>query len=147
MNLLISACLMGIKCRYDGKQKKIPELDRLMESYVLIPVCPEVLGGLPTPRVPSERRGEAVVTRDGRDVTENYRQGARESLRICQMTHTDCALLKERSPSCGFGSIYDGTFTGTLCPGDGVCAALLKQHGVRVYGESQVTGLLKKADE
>lgn len=147
MNLLISACLMGIKCRYDGKQKKIPELDRLMESYVLIPVCPEVLGGLPTPRVPSERRGEAVVTRDGRDVTENYRQGARESLRICQMTHTDCALLKERSPSCGFGSIYDGNFTGTLCPGDGVCAALLKQHGVRVYGESQVTELLKKADE
>ncbi len=147
MNLLISACLMGIKCRYDGKQKKIPELDRLMESYVLIPVCPEVLGGLPTPRVPSERRDEAVVTRDGRDVTENYRQGARESLRICQMTHTDCALLKERSPSCGFGSIYDGTFTGTLCPGDGVCAALLKQHGVRVYGESQVTELLKKADE
>ena len=147
MNLLISACLMGIKCRYDGKQKKIPELDRLMESYVLIPVCPEVLGGLPTPRVPSERRGEAVVTRDGQDVTENYRQGARESLRICQMTHTDCALLKERSPSCGFGSIYDGTFTGTLCPGDGVCAALLKQHGVRVYGESQVTELLKKADE
>lgn len=147
MNLLISACLMGIKCRYDGKQKKIPELDRLMESYVLIPVCPEVLGGLPTPRVPSERRGKAVVTRDGRDVTENYRQGARESLRICQMTHTDCALLKERSPSCGFGSIYDGTFTGTLCPGDGVCAALLKQHGVRVYGESQVTELLKKADE
>ena len=147
MNLLISACLMGIKCRYDGKQKKIPELDRLMESYVLIPVCPEVLGGLPTPRVPSERRGEAVVTRDGQDVTENYRQGAWESLRICQMTHTDCALLKERSPSCGFGSIYDGTFTGTLCPGDGVCAALLKQHGVRVYGESQVTELLKKADE
>ena len=147
MNLLISACLMGIKCRYDGKQKKIPELDRLMESYVLIPVCPEVLGGLSTPRVPSERRGEAVVTRDGRDVTENYRRGARESLRICQMTHTDCALLKERSPSCGFGSIYDGTFTGTLCPGDGVCAALLKQHGVRVYGESQVTELLKKADE
>lgn len=147
MNLLISACLMGIKCRYDGKQKKIPELDRLMESYVLIPVCPEVLGGLPTPRVPSERRGEAVVTWDGRDVTENYRRGARESLRICQMTHTDCALLKERSPSCGFGSIYDGTFTGTLCPGDGVCAALLKQHGVRVYGESQVTELLKKADE
>ena len=147
MNLLISACLMGIKCRYDGKQKKIPELDRLMESYVLIPVCPEVLGGLPTPRVPSERRGEAVVTRDGRDVTEHYRQGARERLRICQMTHTDCALLKERSPSCGVGSIYDGTFTGTLCPGDGVCAALLKQHGVRVYGESQVTELLKNADE
>lgn len=147
MNLLISACLMGVKCRYDGKQKKIPELDRLVEKYVLIPVCPEVLGGLPTPRVPSERRGEAVVTRDGRDVTENYRLGARETLRICQMTHTDCALLKERSPSCGCGSIYDGTFTGTLCPGDGVCAALLKQHGVRLYGESQVTELLKKADE
>ena len=146
MNLLISACLMGIKCRYDGKQKKIPELDRLMESYVLIPVCPEVLGGLPTPRCPAEIV-QGVVTRDGRDVTENYRRGARESLRICQMTHTDCALLKERSPSCGFGSIYDGTFTGTLCPGDGVCAALLKQHGVRVYGESQVTELLKKADE
>lgn len=143
MNLLISACLLGIRCRYDGQSKPLDCLKALQRSHVLIPVCPEVLGGLPTPRVPAERQGERVMTRDGRDVTAAYRQGAEEALRLARMAGCECALLKERSPSCGSGKIYDGSFTGRLCAGDGVCAALLKENGVKVLGESRVQELLK----
>lgn len=83
MNLLISACLLGISCRYDGRSKPLPQLDRLLQSDChLVPICPEILGGLPTPRAPSERRGNRVVACDGRDVTENYRRGAAEALRL-----------------------------------------------------------------
>ena len=143
MNLLISACLMGIKCRYDGGRKPLPCLDELMEKHVLIPVCPEVIGGLPTPRVPAERIGDKVITKDGRDVTAEYHRGAEEALKLAQMTGCTHALLKERSPSCGFGMIYDGTFTGGLCKGMGVCGELLDKHGIKVIGESKVEELLK----
>ena len=142
MNLLISACLMGVKCRYDGKTKPLPCLKQLMDAYTLVPVCPEVLGGLPTPRVPAERIGDKVITQDGRDVTANYEQGAQQALRMAQMTGCTTALLKERSPSCGSGVIYDGSFSGGLCPGDGVCGALLKSNGIHVLGESRVHELL-----
>ena len=143
MNLLISACLMGIKCRYDGGRKPLDCLDELMEKHVLIPVCPEVVGGLPTPRVPAERIGDKVITKDGRDVTCEYVQGAEEALRLAQMTGCTHALLKERSPSCGLGMIYDGTFTGTVVPGSGVAAELLSKNGVAIYGESRIEELLK----
>ena len=146
MKILISACLLGIRCRYDGGRKPLTCLDALMEKHVLIPVCPEVLGGLPTPRVPAERQGSSVITRDGRDVTVNYEQGAQEALRLAQMSGCTHALLKERSPSCGCGTIYDGTFSGGLCPGDGVCAALLKRHGICVLGESRAQELLKEEE-
>ena len=142
MNLLISSCLLGIKCRYDGGQKPLDCLDELMEKHVLIPVCPEVIGGLPTPRVPAERIGDRVITKDGRDVTAEYERGAQEALRLAQMTGCTHALLKERSPSCGCGVIYDGSFTGGLCKGDGVCGELLKKHGVEVLGESRAEELL-----
>lgn len=144
MNLLISACLMGIKCRYDGGRKPVDCLDELMEKHVLVPVCPEVLGGLPTPRTPSERIGNRVLMKDGQNVTDHFRRGAEEALRIAQMSGCTCALLKERSPSCGSGTIYDGTFTGNLCSSDGVCAQLLKEHGIKVLGESMAQELLKK---
>lgn len=144
MNVLISACLLGIRCRYDGQSKPLGCLEALQRSHVLVPVCPEVLGGLPTPRVPAERQGERVITRDGRDVTDAYRQGAEEALRLAHMADCACALLKERSPSCGSGQIYDGSFTGGLCEGDGVCAALLKAHGVKVLGERRAEELLKE---
>lgn len=144
MNLLISACLMGIRCRYDGGRKPLSCLDELMEKHVLIPVCPEVLGGLPTPRVPAERIGEKVMTKDGRDVTANYEQGAQEALRLARMAGCTHALLKERSPSCGYGTIYDGTFTGGLCEGYGVCGELLKSHGIEVLGESRAHELLEE---
>ena len=143
MNLLISACLLGISCRYDGRSKPLPQLDRLLQSDChLVPICPEILGGLPTPRAPSERRGNRVVACDGRDVTENYRRGAAEALRLARLTRCTCALLKERSPSCGCGRIYDGTFTGTPTDGNGVAAELLLQNGICVFGESQLDELL-----
>lgn len=143
MNLLVSACLLGVRCRYDGCGKAMPGLDRLLDAPVhLVPICPETLGGLPTPRVPAERRDGGVWTRDGRDVTAAYHRGAQEALRLCRLTHCAHALLKERSPSCGCRGIYDGSFTGTLAPGRGVTAELLADNGVIVWGESDLDALL-----
>ena len=143
MNVLVSACLMGFRCRYDGGAQRLDCLDALRERHVLVPVCPEVMGGLPTPREPSEIRSGRLVTRDGRDVTEAFARGAREAEKIALACGCRCALLKERSPSCGLGRVYDGTFTGTLTRGDGLCARLLSQRGLRVLGESQAEELLK----
>ena len=141
-NLLISACLLGIKCRYDGRSvcKICPE--RLCEKYNLIPICPEIYGGLPTPRVPSERVGDKVVMKDGKDVTENFALGAEAALKLAEINGCKKALLKEKSPSCGKGEIYDGSFSGTLTEGNGVCAELLIRSGISVYGESEIEKLL-----
>ena len=143
MNILVSACLLGVRCRYDGASKPNEAVVRLMERHTLIPVCPEQLGGLATPRPPAERQGDAVCTQSGTDVTEQYRRGAEEALRLCRLYGCQAAVLKERSPSCGCGEIYDGTFTGTLIAGNGVTAELLLEHGVPVYGESRISELLK----
>ena len=137
MKILVSACLLGVRCRYDGKSKPHPAVERLLEQYTLIPVCGEILGGLPTPRVSAERQGARVVTADGRDVTAAYRRGAEEVLRLAERYGCKAAILKERSPSCGSGRIYDGTFTGTLTDGWGVTAELLRDHGICVIGESE----------
>ena len=144
MNILISACLLGAPCRYDGTGKLEPALERLRaQGHTLVPVCPEVLGGLPTPRPPAERQPDGrVVTREGGDVTAQYCRGAEEALRLADLLGCEAALLKERSPSCGSGTVYDGTFTGTLTAGDGVTAALLRAHGIPVYGESRIEELL-----
>ena len=141
-NILVSACLLGIGCRYDGKHKANHEVIRLAEKYNLIPVCPEIYGGLPTPRIPSERIGDKVMMKDGRDVTDNYKRGALEALELCRIYNVKTAILKQRSPSCGKGEIYDGTFTGTLTEGDGVTAELLIANGIRVIGETEINILL-----
>ena len=143
MKMMISACLLGACCRYDGGTKEHPDIARLAQQHTLIPVCPEQLGGLPTPRPPAERQGAFVRTQAGKDVTEQYTRGAREALRLYRLLDCDAAVLKERSPSCGRDTIYDGTFTGTLTPGDGVTAALFRENGIRVYGESGIGKLLK----
>lgn len=140
--LLISACLLGVPCRYDGASKPVPRIELLTERFVLVPVCPEQLGGLPTPRTPAERCGSCVLTRDGRDVTENYLRGAQEALRIARITGCQTALLKAKSPSCGCGRIYDGTHTGTLTDGNGVTAALLMRNGISVCNEDAMDALL-----
>lgn len=137
MKILVSACLLGVRCRYDGKSKPHPAVERLLEQHTLIPVCGEIFGGLPTPRVSAERQGARVVTADGRDVTAAYRRGAEEVLRLAERYGCKAAILKERSPSCGSGRIYDGTFTGTLTDGWGVTAELLRDHGICVIGESE----------
>ena len=143
MNILVSACLLGVECRYDGRGVLMSQAEELLSRHHLIPVCPEIMGGLATPRTPAERTGSGVVTRDGEDVTAAYEKGAWEVLKLAQLYGCQAAILKERSPSCGSGQVYDGTFTGTLTKGDGVCAACLKEHGIRVYGESQVGRLLE----
>ena len=139
--LLVSSCLLGSPCRYDGKSKADARVQALMGKYEIVPVCPEQLGGLPPPRVPSERRGERVVTADGRDVTEAYRRGAEGALALCQQNGCEAAVLKEKSPSCGCGQIYDGTFSRRLTEGDGVTAEALKAHGITIYGESDAEKL------
>ncbi|MGN1030324.1 MAG: DUF523 domain-containing protein [Butyricicoccaceae bacterium] len=135
MNILVSACLLGVHCRYDGGGATHPTVEQLMHIHHLIPFCPEVYGGLPTPRTPSERCGHRVLTRDGADVTAAYEHGAREALALAQRFGCRYAILKARSPSCGSGIIYDGIFSKTLVEGDGVTAQLLKAHGIRVFTE------------
>ena len=137
MRILISACLLGEPCRYDGASKPLQgrKLEALLQNHTLIPVCPEQLGGLPTPRTPSERQGDRVVMRDGTDVTAEYQKGAAVACAMAQQCGADCAVLKARSPSCGSGEIYDGSFTGTLTPGDGVTSAAVKALGLPVYTE------------
>lgn len=141
-SLLISACLLGVKCRYDGGGKRLPECDLLKARYHLIPVCPEQLGGMSTPRSPSERVGDRIMNKEGKDVTSFFTRGAEEALRLCELFGCQKALLKERSPSCGSGQIYDGSFTGALTQGSGVLAEALQGRGTRVYGESELQTLL-----
>ena len=140
--ILVSACLLGVNCRYNGERKKLEGIERLMERAELIPVCPEILGGLPTPRPPAERVGERVMNREGADVTEAYQRGAQETLRLAELFGAKVALLKERSPSCGMGKIHDGSFQGRIVDGSGVTAELLSSHGISVYGESRIDALL-----
>ncbi|MBQ8321004.1 MAG: DUF523 domain-containing protein [Clostridia bacterium] len=137
-NILVSACLLGLPCRYDGESRAYPETLALKEKYNLIPFCPEIYGGLPTPRTPSERVGDRVITRDGRDVTENYRRGAECAYHLCKLYGCKKAILKAKSPACGSGKIYDGSFTRTLTDGDGVTAEYLKKRGITVIDESAV---------
>ncbi len=137
-NILVSACLLGVHCRYNEKGALDPAVWELGKRASLIPVCPEIMGGLATPRAPAERIGDKVVTIDGDDVTEKYLRGAKETLALARLYGCRLAVMKERSPSCGSGMIYDGTHTGTRIPGDGVTAELLKACGISVYGESEV---------
>ncbi|MBS5789693.1 DUF523 domain-containing protein [Fusobacterium sp.] len=141
MNILISGCLLGLKCRYDSKEKKLPEIEKLIELYNLIPICPEQLGGLPTPRIPAERVKDRVITQVGVDVTKEYQIGAEEALKIAKLYNCKKAILKEKSPSCGCGKIYDGTFSRNLIVGNGITAELLLKNGIEVFGESEIDKL------
>ena len=141
-NIIISACLLGEPCRYDGASKSAPLAYRLREKYNLIPVCPEVFGGLPTPRGPSEIVGERVVNKEGVDVTAQYRRGAETALSMAREGEVAFAVLKARSPSCGKGKTYDGTFTGTLTHRHGITVAMFLEAGIPVYTEDEIEGLI-----
>lgn len=142
MKILVSACLLGVCCRYDGQAKPHEGALSLLGRHTLIPVCPEIYGGLATPRPAAERVGERVLTAQGGDVTAQYRRGAEETLRLGRLYGCEAALLKERSPSCGHGVIHNGQFDGGLVPGNGVTAEWLLQNGIAVYGESDWEALL-----
>lgn len=135
---MISACLLGVNCKYDGGNNRLPDetIGKLVSQYELIPVCPECYGGLTTPRTPSERLGDRVVSKTGVDVTAQFNKGAEAALYLARLFNVKTAILKANSPSCGIGTIYDGTFTGTLAGGDGVTAELLKTHGIKIMNEN-----------
>lgn len=132
--IVVSACLAGFRCRYDAEIKPDEEIVALVQQGKAIPVCPEMFGGLPCPRTPAERTadGKCVVTKDGRDVTDSFQTGAEETLRIAKLYGCTHAILKAKSPSCGLGRIYDGTFGGVLRDGNGVTADLLLANGMTV---------------
>lgn len=134
--ILVSACLLGVDCKYSGGNNLCPWVEALKDRHQLIPVCPEQLGGLPTPRTPAEIQGNRVVSRTGQDVTAQYQRGAREALALAEQFGCEYAILKANSPSCGIGQVYDGTFSGTLVPGDGITARLLREAGLRLLSES-----------
>lgn len=143
MNILISACLLGRKCRYDGKDKNKIDLSILTE-HNLFPVCPEVDGGLPVPRAPSERVGVYIMNKEGKDVTKEYILGAELALKTAVDNNCSIAILKAKSPSCGKGIIYDGTFSRNLTEGNGVTAELLIKNGITVYTEDEIPLFLKE---
>ena len=138
MNILVSACLLGIACRYDGKSKPCEAVIRMMDKYNLIPFCPEVTGGLTTPRPPAEIAGNKVLNEKGNDVTTQYNKGAEEALKVAKLYNCKCAILKEKSPSCGKGKIHNGKFDGGYIEGDGITTRLLKKNGITVLGESEI---------
>ena len=135
--VLVSACLLGAEVRHHGGAATVdhPVLRRWREEERVVGVCPEMAGGLPAPRPPSEIRALRVVTRDGRDVTSQFQAGARTAVQVARELGIRVAVLKSRSPSCGTGQIYDGTFSGQLIEGDGTTAAALRREGVQVFDE------------
>lgn len=145
--ILVSACLMGRPTRYDARSVEYPGMAELSQKYDIIEVCPECEGGLPTPRTPSERVGDRVIMRDGHDVTREYFLGAKRAYELCLLHNIRVAVLKEKSPSCGKGKIYDGSFSGILTDGDGVTAEYLSSRGIAVFGESRISELLKEKEE
>ena len=138
---IVSACLAGVPCRMDGEAKPCPPVRALVEAGEAVPVCPEVLGGLPTPRVPSELQADGTVrSAAGQDVTAQFYRGAARAMEICREHGCTGAILKARSPSCGKGFVYDGSFTKTLRPGDGCFARLLRSAGIPVLTEEEAAG-------
>lgn len=146
IKILVSACLLGNDCKYNGGNNYTPAVEDLKEHFEIVPVCPECFGGLEIPRPPSEIVGDRVLSKSGADVTDQYNAGAKECLYIAQELNCPLAVLKERSPSCGCGKIYDGTFTGTTIDGNGITTQLLLDNDIQVFGESQISKVIDLYD-
>lgn len=136
--MLCSACLLGVECRYNGKSKPNKKVIELSRKEILIPVCPEQLGGLSTPREPAEQRGKGVFTKSGKNVTQNFKRGAIQVLRLAKLLGVKKAILKQKSPSCGSGQIPDGTFSDRIIKGNGITTSLLKKNGIKVISEKEL---------
>lgn len=135
---IVSACLAGVRCAYDGKARPCKEVISLLKKGEAIPIYPEQLGGFSTPRIPAEQKGKKVFTNNGKEVTRQFMRGAKEALKIAKKVNCEEAILKARSPSCGSGEVYDGTFSHTLVKGDGVFAGLLKKNGIKVKTDEEI---------
>jgi uncharacterized protein YbbK (DUF523 family) len=136
--IIVSACLAGLHCRYDGGEKTNDDVLRLVAEGKALPVCPEQLGGLTTPRLPCEIVNGRVMRKDGVDVTAEFERGARDSLALARLAGAKAAILKAKSPSCGAGHVYDGTFSGHVVTGDGVFAAKCRQEGISLRTEEDL---------
>ncbi len=133
--VLVSACLLGVNCKYNGNNNYRAELKAKLQDKEIILACPEVMGGLSIPRKPAEIVHDKVVTIEGDDVTTKFCQGAKETLDLCQKLGIKKAILKANSPSCGVGQVYDGSFTGKLVDKDGITAKLLIENGIEVMSD------------
>ena len=133
--ILVSACLLGINCKYSGSNNLNEKVLEYLKDKEVIPICPEILGGLSTPRPSSEIINDKVINNKNEDVTKEYKKGAEESLKLAKLFNVKKALLKAKSPSCGCGKIYDGTFKGILVDGDGITTRLFKDNGIEVITE------------
>ncbi len=132
MKILISACLLGEDCKYNGKNNYNKAIEKLVQGHEIIRVCPELLGGLSCPRVPCERKGNRIIGKDGKDYTEQFQLGANRALDIAKKNDVDLVILKKNSPSCGHRVIYDGTFSNQLILGEGVFASLCQSEGFQI---------------
>lgn len=135
--IMVSACLLGDNCKYNGGNNYNEKIGNYLEDKEYVKVCPECLGGLSTPRSPSERINDKVINKDGLDVTEEFSLGARKTLEIANKENIEVAILKSNSPSCGYGSIYDGTFSNTLKKGNGVTTDLLLEKDIKVISSDK----------
>lgn len=142
--ILVSACLLGENCKYNGGNNRCEEVLTFVKDKEVIAICPEVMGGLSTPRIPCEIIGDKVINKEGEDKTFEYEKGAQIALDLALQNDVKKAILKAKSPSCGVDKIYDGTFSSTLVDGDGVCVRLLKKHGILVYSENDIKEEMKK---
>lgn len=140
--ILISSCLLGSNCKYNGSNNYNESIKLAFKDYQLIPICPEVFGGLSTPRNPSEIKNDKVISSTGDDVTEYFLKGARLSLYLAKENHIMYAILKQKSPSCGRGKIYDGTFSNNVIKGNGITTKLLEDNGIMVFTEEDYDVLL-----
>ncbi|HCX73465.1 MAG TPA: DUF523 domain-containing protein [Candidatus Cloacimonas sp.] len=138
---LVSACLAGVNCTYRGDSNLHPKVVELFQTGCAWLVCPEQLGGLPTPRPPAEILGNKILMKDGRDVTKNFVRGAQEALRLAKLLNIKKAILKQRSPSCGYGQIYDGSHSGKIIAGMGVTATLLQENGIEIISEDKLNSI------
>ncbi len=142
--IAVSSCLAGVACRYDGKANTVEKIKELVENGQAVCICPEVLGGMPVPRFPVEITGDKVLTSNGDDFTKEFIDGAKKSYEIIKQHDIKVAILKSKSPSCGCGKIYDGSFSKKLINGDGITTTYLKVHGIIVYDENQGLEYIKE---
>lgn len=138
----VSSCLLGVNCKYNGKSNYNEQIVALQNKYDLIPICPEVLGGLSIPRVPAEIRNNKVINENNIDVTKNYQEGAKKALTILKENDVKIVIMKSKSPSCGYQKIYDGSFSHTLKEGNGIATDLFLKNGITILTENNFKDLL-----
>lgn len=141
--ILVSACLLGDNVKYNGGNNYDERIEKLKKYYDIVPICPEVFGGLSTPRVPSEIKGDSIINKEGKDVTYEFNRGAHKVINIVNFCHCKKAILMDRSPSCGVNKVYNGKFNGTLVDGMGYTARLLKDKGIELYTIDDIDQLIK----